>query len=267
MGVPFAEVIGDPVAFSKSPAIHGHWLAQMGIEGHYRATRVTAPELPSYLAERCADPDWRGCNVTMPLKQAVAEHLDDVNPIARRIGAVNTIVRYDEMLCGLNTDWIGVNLALMQSLEGKDTVVIGAGGAARAVLEELRQAKPQKVTIMNRSQDKAAALLDRFGLEGEVRPLGAAPPADLLVNASPLGMAGHPELEVDISALRPGAIVFDLVYHPLETALLRTARAAGLRTLDGLDMLVCQASMAFTHFFGAPPEPMWTPELRELLAR
>lgn len=267
MGVPYAEVIGDPIAHSKSPLIHRHWLGQMGFDGDYRATRVTADELPAYLESRRRDPDWRGCNVTMPLKKTVMAEVDAVDPFARRIGAVNTVVRRDEALEGINTDWIGVNLALGESRSGDDVVVIGAGGAARAVLAELRMAKPRSIVIMNRSLERARELLERFGLEGDVRPIGAISPADLLINASSLGMAGQPPLDVDLSAMRPGSTVFDLVYHPLETELLKRARAAGLRTLDGLEMLVWQASMAFTHFFGAPPEPAWTPELRELLTR
>lgn len=267
MGVPYAEVIGDPIAHSKSPLIHKHWLRQMGIEGDYRAKRVTSDGLPAYLEARRADRDWRGCSVTMPLKQIVMDHVDDLNPVARRIGAVNAVIRMYDMLQGINTDWIGVNLALGESRSGDDVVVIGAGGAARAVLAELRMAKPRSISIMNRTPEKALGLLQHFGLEGEVLPIGAVPTADLLINASSLGMSGHPPLEIDLSAMRPGAIVFDLVYHPLDTELLRRARAAGLRTLDGLELLVWQASMAFTHFFGKPPEPTWTPELRELLAR
>jgi shikimate dehydrogenase len=267
MGVPYAEVIGDPVAHSKSPLIHRHWLRQMGLKGDYRATRVTADALPDYLESRRADPDWRGCNLTMPLKQAVMDLVDGLDPIARRIGAVNTVIGVERTLEGLNTDWIGVNLSLGEEQAGKDAVLIGAGGAARAVLAEFSMAKPRSLTIMNRSPAKAQALFERFHLEGDVLPIGPAPPADLLINASSLGMAGHPALDVDLSALRPNALVFDLVYHPLETDLLKRARAAGLRTLDGLEMLVWQASMAFTHFFGAPPEPAWTPQLRELLTQ
>lgn len=267
MGVPYAEVIGDPVAHSKSPLIHNHWLKQMGTEGDYRATRVTPDELADHFAARRADPDWRGCSVTMPLKQLVAEHVDCLIPSARRIGAVNAVMPCADGLTGTNTDWQGFILALREPARKKDVVVIGAGGAASAVLEALSLAKPRGVTILNRTHDKAAALLARFGIEGEVRPVGAAPAADLLVNASALGMVGHPPLDIDLSALRPEATVFDLVYHPLETALLKSARAAGLATIGGLEMLVWQASIAFTHFFGAPPEPTWSPALRELLAR
>src|SRR3954468_1436768 len=139
MGVPYAEVIGDPIAHSKSPVIHKFWLEKLGMEGDYRRAQVKTGELESYFESRRNDPDWRGCNVTMPHKSDVASFMDDVDPSARRIGAVNTVKRFDQKLVGLNTDWIGLNLALGEhSAAGKDVVLIGAGGAARAALEELR---------------------------------------------------------------------------------------------------------------------------------
>jgi shikimate dehydrogenase len=268
MGVPYAEVIGDPVAHSLSPAIHAFWLESMGLDGDYRRTRVRAGELAAYFDSRRDDPDWRGCNVTMPHKQAVLAHLDRLVPTARRIEAVNTIVMTDGELIGHNTDWQGVNLALGDwRAEGKDVVLIGAGGAARAALEELRQAHPRRLLVMNRTPAKAAALLDHFGLTGEAVRIGDPPAADLLINASALGMAGRPPLAPDLSALPPHAIVLDMVYLPLETALLKAARERGLRSIDGLSMLICQASMAFALFFGHAPAARETPALRERLAQ
>ncbi|HYD13450.1 MAG TPA: shikimate dehydrogenase [Allosphingosinicella sp.] len=265
MGIPYAEVIGDPVAHSKSPAIHRYWLDQLGIEGDYRTTRVTADELPDYLAARRDDPDWRGCNVTMPLKEDILSLLD-TNALTRRIGAVNTVVRYDGMLTGTNTDWQGINLALDTArIDPERVAVIGAGGAARAALAEVRMQKVLHVILINRSPEKAAALLELFGLHGKVLPLGTAPDVDLLINASPLGMAGYPALDVDLSRLKADATVFDMVYHPLETPLLRDARGRGLKTVDGLSMLIHQASIAFTHFFKVSPEPADSAELRERL--
>jgi shikimate dehydrogenase len=269
MGAPYAEVIGDPIAHSKSPAIHKFWLDRLGMEGDYRRVQVRAGELEAYLASRRGDPDWRGCNVTMPHKADVAPLLDHVDPSARRIGAVNTVLRYDEQLVGTNTDWQGLNLALGErSAAGRDVVLVGAGGAARAALEELRQAKPRSLVVMNRDREKAAALIAYFGLEAEARALGDPPTADLLINASALGMTGYPPLDIDLSPLRQGATVLDMVYHPLDTPLLRQARARGLVAIDGLHMLIWQAVMAFLHFFKAsPPEPPDSAELRELLAR
>lgn len=269
MGVPYAEVIGDPVVHSKSPLIHKFWLRRMEIVGDYKAVRVRPEELADYLARRRADPDWRGCNVTMPCKQAIAEHLDTIDPIARRIGAVNTVINHSAgLLMGTNTDFQGAHFALDASAPaGKKIVLLGAGGAARAVLEELRQVGASHVTILNRSQDKARDLLDRFGLEGTIGPVGGAPAADLLINATSLGMEGQPLLDIDLSALPSDATVFDLVYHPLETPLLAEARRLGLATVDGLTMLIWQASMAFTYFFGEPPPQPDSPELRELLTQ
>jgi shikimate dehydrogenase len=268
MPIPYAEVIGDPIGHSKSPTIHKFWLEKLGIEGDYRAVRVGGDALGAYLEARKRDPDWRGCNVTIPHKVAIVPLLDRVDPSARRIGAVNTVARFDDRLGGLNTDWIGLDLALGDhSAAGKDVVLIGAGGAARAAVEQLRRAKPRSLTILNRDTEKAARLLSDFGLAGRAAPLGDPPPADLLINASALGMTGYPPLEIDLAALREGAIVLDMVYHPVETELLRQARRLGLRPIDGLHMLVRQAAIAFQTFFGVPAEPVESAELRALLAQ
>ncbi|HEX8261423.1 MAG TPA: shikimate dehydrogenase [Allosphingosinicella sp.] len=269
MGIPYAEVIGDPVAHSKSPLIHNFWLRRMNLVGDYRRTRVGAEALGDYLAERRGDPDWRGCNVTMPCKEAIAAHLDTVDPVARRIGAINTVVpRSAGLLMGTNTDFQGAHFALCDCAPaGSKAVLLGTGGAARAVLEELRQAGAAHVTILSRAEEKARRLLDSFGVDGAVGPIGGAPVADLLINATPLGMEGWPPLDLDLSGLRAGATVFDLVYHPIETPLLAEARRLRLRTIDGLAMLIEQAAMAFTYFFGEPPPDRYSPELRELLTR
>jgi shikimate dehydrogenase len=268
MGVPYAEVIGDPIAHSKSPLIHKFWLGKLGLEGDYRQVRVKPDELEAYLASRREDRDWCGCNVTMPHKSTVGSFVE-ADPPARRIGAINTIARVGNLLVGLNTDWIGLNLALgPHSADGRDVVLIGAGGAARAAMEELRMAKPRSLVVMNRDTGKVARLLTDFQLYGEARPIGAAPAADLLINASALGMEGYPPLDIDLSALRSGAAVLDMVYHPLETRLLHQARSRGLTAIDGLEMLIDQAAMAFQFFFHVTaPEPFNGPELRELLTR
>ncbi|HMG46978.1 MAG TPA: shikimate dehydrogenase [Allosphingosinicella sp.] len=265
MGIPYAEVIGDPIAHSKSPAIHRFWLERLGIEGDYRATRVTPDALPDYFESRRTDPDFRGCNVTMPLKEA-AFRLLDCDPLTRRIGALNTVIRYEDSLIGSNTDWQSLNLALGPAGDDLDRVaIVGAGGAARAALADMRIARVPHVILINRSPEKARALLERFELTGEVLPLGAAPQADLLINASPLGMEGYPALDIGLSGLFAHAAVLDMVYQPLETPLIRAARARGLKAIDGLTMLIHQASMAFTHFFKVSPEPADSPALRELL--
>ena len=256
--VPFAEVIGDPIAHSKSPLIHNFWLEALGIAGDYRRAHVKPDALAAYIADRRGDPGWRGCNVTIPHKVAMMDLVDDPGDIRGTIGAMNTVVRQpDGTLIGTNTDAAGFYAPLAElDLEGAPVAVVGAGGAARAVLFALARAKVGPVTILNRSPLKAMALLAAFGLKGDVVGLDAPlPPAALLVNASSLGMTGQPPLELDLSPLPDDAIVYDLVYAPLRTDLLRAAEARGLDIVDGLDMLIGQAALAFELFFGkAPPE-------------
>lgn len=253
---PYAEVIGDPIAHSRSPIIHGHWLRTLGMEGSYRACHVRPEELADYLAERRADPHWRGCNVTIPHKLAVMEHVADPGNIRGNIGAMNTLFRAEDgRLAGTNSDAGGFYLPLSDvDLAGRPVVVVGAGGAARAVLFALARVGAGPVTILNRNVLKASALLAHFGLKGQALPLDARlPAAALLVNASALGMAGQAPLELDLGGLADDAIVYDCVYTPRETALLRAADARGLATIDGLDMLVGQAAIAFELFFGVAP--------------
>lgn len=267
---PYAEVIGDPIAQSKSPLIHGFWLDALGLPGAYRRCHVRPEELAAYVAERRADPDWRGCNVTIPHKLAAMDLVDDPGDIRGTIGAMNTIIRQPEgALIGTNTDAAGFYAPLAElDLEGAPVAVVGAGGAARAVLFALVRAAVGHVTIVNRSPLKAMGLLATFGLKGDAVELGAAlPPAALLVNASSLGMTGQPPLDLDLSPLPGDAIVYDLVYAPLRTGLLRAAEARDLATVDGLDMLIGQAALAFELFFGAAPPEGRDEELRALLAR
>ncbi|WP_326913942.1 shikimate dehydrogenase family protein [Sphingopyxis chilensis] len=268
MSTPFAEVIGDPIVQSKSPLIHGFWLDALGLPGDYRRAHVKSEELAAYIAERRIDPDWRGCNVTMPHKAAVMGLVDDPGDIRGTIGAMNTIVRQpDGALIGTNTDAAGFYSPLAElDLEGAPVAVVGAGGAARAVLFALARANVGSVTILNRSPLKAMGLLATFGLRGDVVALDAQlPPVSLLVNSSSLGMAGQPPLDLDLSPLPDDAIVYDLVYSPLQTRLLKAAAARGLDTVDGLDMLIGQAALAFELFFGATPPEGRDEELRALL--
>ena len=257
-GVPYAEVIGDPIAQSKSPLIHKFWLDALGMAGAYRRAHIKSEDLAAYLTGRRTDPDWRGCNVTIPHKVAVMDLVDDPGNVRGTIGAMNTIVRQpDGSVIGTNTDAAGFYAPLAETdLTGAPVVVIGAGGAARAVLFALARAGVGHVTILNRSPLKAMGLLATFGLKGEVLGLDAQlPPAALLVNSSSLGMTGQPPLDLDLSPLPGDAIVYDLVYAPLQTGLLKAAEARGLGSVDGLDMLIGQAALAFELFFGtAPPE-------------
>lgn len=266
-GKPYAEVIGDPIAHSKSPAIHNFWLENLGIEAEYRACHVRAEDLPDYFAQRRQDAQWRGCNLTIPHKEAAIPLLDTRTRNAEEIGAVNTVRRSEDgKLHGRNTDVHGIWRALDGvERKGRRILLIGAGGAARAAAFALRASDPAEIVIMNRSRDKAERLLAEFGLSGESCPLGPSPAVDLVVNASSLGMAGQPPLPVTLEHVVPGGAVFDMVYAPLETPLLREARTRGLHTVDGLAMLIAQAEQAFGVFFRAGADRRKNPELRALL--
>jgi shikimate dehydrogenase len=266
----YAEVIGDPISQSKSPLIHRFWLQKLGIVADYRAHHVTSDGLAAYFAEREPDHDWHGCNVTLPHKQAVLDHVADPGGVRESIGAANTIFRNrDGGLQATNTDAAGF-FAPIADIDwvGAPVAVIGAGGAARAILFALAQADVGEVTLLARSPLKAAALLAHFGLKGKVLPLESRlPPVALLVNSSPLGMVRQPPLEIDLSPLPGDAHVYDIVYTPLETGLLKAARQRDLETTDGLDMLMAQAALAFELFFGKAPPGDCEDELRALLVR
>jgi shikimate dehydrogenase len=280
----YAEVIGDPIAQSKSPAIHGYWLGKLGLEAEYRACHVTADGLGAYLAERREDPDWCGCNVTMPHKQAIVPLLDRLEIGAEMVGAVNTVMRRrNGMVVGNNTDGAGFLEPLREDLDRRHLFrmarVLGTGGAARAIVAALAE-QGFVIVLAGRDTAKARALLDEIDPEGEHHAVDIAHFADLtefpfdaragcfdlVVNASPLGMAGQPPLKFDFSHAPPGSVIYDIVTHPVETEFLMSARAAGFRTIDGLAMLIGQAAVAFEKFFGvAPPRENGDAELRRLL--
>jgi shikimate dehydrogenase len=267
-GQAYAEVIGDPIAQSKSPLIHGFWLKQLGIDANYRHAHVKPEELAGYFESRREDPNWRGCNITLPHKEAALEYVEDRGGIRQSIGAINTVIRADDgVLVGTNTDAGGFYAPIAGlDLEGKHAVVIGAGGAARAILFALSRVGIGRVTLLNRNVLKGAALLSSFGIKGQALPLNSKlPAAALLVNASALGMVGQPPLEIDLAPLPEDAVVYDAVYAPLETDLLAQARDRELDTVDGLEMLVGQAALAFELFFGAEPPRDRDEELRGLL--
>ncbi len=264
----YAEVIGDPIAHSKSPLIHGFWIGAMGLDAEYRKCHVTAEGIADYFAARRADAAWRGCNITIPHKQAALDFVEDRGGVRNSIGAINLAMRAEDgALVGTNTDAGGFYAPIADlDLTGAPVAVIGAGGAARAVLFALSRIGVGPVTILNRNVLKAAALLAAFGLKGEAQPLGAAlPPAQLLVNTSALGMTGQPPLEIDLAPLPDDAVVYDIVYAPLDTPLMRAARARDLETVDGLEMLVGQAALAFELLFDAAPPRERDDELRALL--
>jgi shikimate dehydrogenase len=263
----YAEVIGDPIKHSKSPLIHGFWLKKLGIAADYRACHVTPDQLPDYIASRKTDPLWRGCNVTLPHKVAVMDLVADPGGVRDSIGAMNTLLPRPDGLMGSNTDAGGFLMPIMDvPLSGASVIVVGSGGAARAILFALKQMGAGRVTLLARNALKGAALLSRFGLKGDVKPIDAPlPPASLLVNTSSLGMVGQPAFAPDLSPLPDDAIVYDIVYAPLETPLLQAAEDRGLETVDGLNMLVGQAALAFEMFFGVAPPEGCDDELRGLL--
>lgn len=283
MSKPFAEVIGDPIAQSKSPAIHTFWLEKLGIEAVYGRQLVTLDGLADYLAARRADASWRGCNVTMPHKQAIMPLLDRLDRVAARIGAVNTVVREEDgALAGYNTDAPGFLEPLRDLLDARHYFrmarILGTGGAARAIVAALA-GEGFVIVLAGRDPAKARAMLEELAPKGEhhATDLAHFAPAtdfafddregclDLVVNASPLGMAGQPPLAFDFSHAPPGSVIYDIVTHPLDTPLLKAARAAGFRTVDGLAMLIGQAAVAFEKFFGHAPPRRFDAELRERL--
>lgn len=282
-----AEVIGDPIAHSKSPMIHGFWIRALGLEADYRAVHVTAEGLEAYFAARRADPDWVGCNVTMPHKEAVLAHVDAVDALAARLRAANTIVKgADGRLVAGNTDVDGVSGPLGRHRIGDyaDHVatyvqIIGAGGAARAAVLGAQAAGFGNFDVFNRSPGRADAVAALAGAPfGTGNPLDALGPirnpddgatvqrySHVVINATSMGMHGANPVPIDLKAYFPDTIVFDMVYAPLETPLLAQARRLGLRTIDGLEMLVGQAATAFERFFGMAPPRERDAELRALL--
>lgn len=264
----YAEVIGHPISHSKSPLIHRFWLDRLGIVADYHARDVAPEDLADYFLQAADDPDWRGCNITIPHKIAALEHVTDPGDVRGSIGAINTVFRGDKgQLIGTNTDAGGFYGPIADlPLAHETAIVIGGGGAARAVLFALAQADIGEVVLLARNALKGAALLAHFGLKGRVLPTDARlPQAALLVNASPLGMVGQDPLEIDLAPLPEHALVYDLVYAPIETALLKAARARGLEAVDGLEMLVGQAAIAFELFFGSAPPQDGEDELRARL--
>lgn len=267
-GTRLAGVIGWPIAHSRSPRLHGHWLAHYKIEGAYVPLAVR-PENLEAAVEGLVALGFRGANVTLPHKEQVLRLCDQVTPRARRIGAVNTLVVKDGCVEGDNTDGFGFLENLKEANPGwrpaGPAVVLGAGGAARAILVALLDAEVAEIRLLNRTRTRAEALADELGGTIRVMDWGdwtdALAEASLLVNTTSLGMSGQPPLEIDLSPLPASALVNDIVYVPIETALLAAARARGNAVVDGLGMLLHQARPGFEAWFGVSPEV--TPALRQ----
>lgn len=259
--VPLAGVIGAPIGHSKSPLLHGHWLRVLGIRGHYVPLEIAAEDLATCLVT-LPRMGFRGVNVTIPHKEAVLPLAAEVSARARRIGAANTLTFGRGGFHADNTDGEGFMENLRQGAPGWDpaagpALVLGAGGASRAVVVALQDAGVPEIRLCNRTLTRAQALAREFGAPVTVVDWAdkavAAGDAALLVNTTSLGMQGQSPLDLQPDALNPQALVTDIVYSPLETPLLQIARARGCRTVDGLGMLLHQAVPGFERWFGQRP--------------
>ena len=266
-----ACVVGWPIEHSRSPLIHNHWLKELAIDGAYTPIAVE-PERAARFFAGFAESDFVGGNVTIPFKALAFEVIAEADEIATALGAVNTLYRDRGQIVGSNTDVYGFLANLDAELPGwtvggHPAVVLGAGGAARAVVWALRASGFEPVIVVNRTADRAEELVAKLG--PGVRAAGWSElemwlrETAILVNATSLGMKGQPPLEVELGTLRDNAIVHDLVYAPLETELLKAARTRGLRTADGLGMLLHQAVPGFEKWFGQRPSV--TAKLRQLV--
>jgi shikimate dehydrogenase len=264
-------VIGWPVAHSRSPLIHNYWLNRYGLQGEYTKELVSPEDLGSFLSE-FRNRGFVGCNVTIPHKERAAKFVTLADSQTQKLGAVNTLYFDGAKLMGANTDGFGFMQNLLSTVPniqttGTRVTILGAGGAARSIVCALLEMGAGAIYLCNRSLDRATALAQSLGALIEPLPWKAAAEAmsksDLLVNATPLGMKGMPQLDISIDALPLSSVVYDIVYVPLETALLRRARVHGHRTVDGLGMLLHQARPGFEKWFGV--RPVVTDELRRLV--
>ncbi|TGY89373.1 shikimate dehydrogenase [Marinicauda algicola] len=267
--LPLAGVAGHPVAHSLSPAMMTAWLEASGRPGRYVAFDI-APENFAAAVKALPALGIAGLNITLPHKEAAFALAAEHTEAARAIGAVNLLLASGGTLLGDNTDVDGIRAALDEGAMTRPqgpAVLLGAGGAARAALYVLKTRGWRDVRIVNRSLARARALVEDLGVEAALHPWEKAAEAldgaVLVINATSLGMAGKPPLLLDLSAAATDALVFDMVYVPLETALLRQARETGRRSVDGLSMLIGQARPSFQALFGAPP-PQDLP-VREIL--
>ena len=267
-----AGVMGWPVAHSRSPLIHNYWLHQHGLSGSYVQLAVQPQRLATALPGLAAL-GFKGCNITIPHKVEALKLVQVLDANAARVGAVNTVVvQSDGQLKGLNTDGFGFIQSLLDAdpawrADTGPIAVLGAGGAARAVLLALCDQGAKEIRLLNRSADTAQTLAAEFGLPIVARPWAqrheALPDCALLVNTTSLGMHGSPALDLNLNLLPTSALVSDIIYVPLQTPLLAAAKARGNLTVNGLGMLLNQARPAFEAWFGVLPDI--TPELRALV--
>src|ERR1043165_499470 len=265
-----ACIIGHPVAHSRSPMLHGYWLRTLGIDGSYEHADVPPEQFETFFRGLKRN-GYEGGNITIPHKEAAFRLVHRRERAADAIGAVNTVWYEGDALIGGNTDWYGIVASLDDIHAGWDAkgghvVVLGAGGSARASVFAFLERK-FSVALVNRTRERAEKLAAQFGSRVSVREWSETPKllagADVLINNTSLGMGGKPPLELDLDSLKKSAIVYDVVYVPLETALLKAAKERGHRTVDGLSMLLYQAVNGFSHWFGVTPKV--TAEQRRIL--
>lgn len=267
-------LIGYPVSHSLSPRIHGYWIEEHKLKADYKLFTTPPPRLRQTMLHM-RKKNVAGVNITVPHKQAVIQYLDGVDDTAERIGAVNTVVNRKGQFIGTNTDAYGFITNLNEGLGDlkpylENVVLLGAGGATRAVLVALLDEGAKHITLTNRTEDKAVSLANEFAAQNAAVKIATSPwenrekilqNCQLLVNTTSLGMVNHEPLDIDISGLPSGAAVHDIVYAPLETELLKMAREHGFKTVDGLGMLLYQAQAAFQEWYGVLPAV--TKKLRE----
>ena len=257
-----AGVIGHPIAHSKSPIIHQYWMDEYNLHGSYEAIDI-APDDLAVGVQKLIDAGFDGFNITIPHKQNIITLCDEVDEIARSIGAVNTVRIKGGKLFGTNTDGFGFIQNIKQAhnnfdFQNKTACVLGAGGASRAVIYGLIQEGVSRIILINRTTDTAQGLAKDFGDIIDVVPWDerseALINADILVNTTSLGMVGKPALDIDLSELNAQSLVCDIVYAPLMTELLKDAKARGNKTVTGIGMLLHQARPAFALWTGTTPE-------------
>lgn len=261
--IPLAGVIGHPIAHSRSPRLHGYWLHRYGLRGHYIPMDVDAPDL-EHVLHSLPKAGFVGVNVTIPHKEAILRLADVVTDRAAQIGAANTVTFLpDGRIHADNTDGLGFIANLHQGAPDWNpaagpAALIGAGGAARAVIAALLEAGVPEIRIANRTRARAEGLQADFGprvlVQDWIQAANMLEDAMTVVNTSSLGMTGNPDFRVPLDALSPKATVTDIVYSPLETTLLAEARAMGCTVVDGLGMLLHQAAPGFERWFGHRPE-------------
>jgi len=257
--IPLAGVIGDPIAHSRSPSLHGHWLRRYGLPGHYVPLHITPADFEQ-LVPLLPRMGFVGVNVTIPHKHTALALAHTVTPLARRIGAANTLTFTPQGIHADNTDAYGFSQNILNAVPSwapQTVAVIGAGGASRAILAALEDLGVSEIRLTNRSPARARDLADHFG--HGVTPVpwdnrsDMLDGCDTLINTTSLGMVNNPALSLDLEALPKHAIVNDLVYTPLETDLLAAARTRGNPVVDGLGMLLHQAAPGFHRWFGTDP--------------